>query len=211
MLAILLGAKYLPVDARRQAQPLDVRGVVTLSTALTLLLLPLMLGPDNHWPAWGWFCIAASIPAFVMFVKRQLQLIQQEGFPLLNLLMLTQPSISWGVASQGLTRSTYAAILFVLALYLQQGLGKSPWYSGLALVSWVAAFGIVGPLLGRIRKFRVAWAGPAGALLLAGSFAGIGISLLNRLDSGRGRIRYNLSGTYPHCHSSGGSSRIYPY
>ena len=184
LLVILAGTKYLPPDKRRRAQSLDVRGVVALSIALTLLLLPLMLGPDDHWPTWGWLCIAASIPTFVMFVNRQLRLIHHGGFPLLNLQILTQPSISWGVASQGLTRSTYAAILFVLALYLQQGLGKSSLYSGLALVSWVAAFGVVGPLLGRIRKHDIAWAGPAGTMLLAGSFAGIGISLLYGIDSG---------------------------
>jgi hypothetical protein len=40
-------------------------------------------------------------------------------------------------------------VLFTLALYLQQGLGKSPACSGLALVSWVAAFGIPGPVLAR--------------------------------------------------------------
>lgn len=181
---LLAGARYLPADTGRPMQPLDVRGVVVLSISLTLLLFPLMLGPDDGWPTWGWVSMAAGIPTLILFVSRQLRLRRQGGFPLLNLQMLAQPSISWGISSQGLTRSTYAAILFVLALYLQQGLGKSPLYSGLALVSWVAAFGVVGPLLGRIRTWDVSWAGPAGAMLLAVSFAGIGIILNNGIDSG---------------------------
>jgi hypothetical protein len=32
----------------------------------------------------------------------------------------------------------------VLAVHLQQGLGRSPLYCGPALVSWVAAFGAAG-------------------------------------------------------------------
>jgi hypothetical protein len=70
--------------------------------------------------------------------------------------------------SGSVTRRQY---LFTLALYLQQGLGKSAAYSGLALVSWVAAFGIPGPVLGRFPARARALAAAAGAVLLAAGFA----------------------------------------
>jgi hypothetical protein len=74
--------------------------------------------------------------------------------------------------------------LFTLALYLQQGLGKSAGYSGLALVSWVAAFGIPGPVLGRFAGRARALAAPAGSLILAAGFAGLAACLLAGNTSG---------------------------
>ena len=68
-------------------------------------------------------------------------------------------------------------MLFTLALYLQQGLGKSAAYSGLALVSWVAAFGLPGLVLGRFSARARALAAPAGAVILAAGFAGLAVSL----------------------------------
>ena len=43
--------------------------------------------------------------------------------------------------------------------YLQQGLGRSATYSGLVLVSWVAAFGIAAPVTRRLRPGRLRSAG----------------------------------------------------
>jgi hypothetical protein len=68
-------------------------------------------------------------------------------------------------------------MLFVLALYLQQGLGRSPLYSGLALVSWVVAFGLSGPLLRRIAATQVPHVAVAGYLILAGSYVALSGSL----------------------------------
>jgi len=51
-------------------------------------------------------------------------------------------------------------------------------YSGLALVSWVAAFGIPGPVLGRVPARARALAAPAGSLILAAGFAALAVTLL---------------------------------
>jgi MFS family permease len=67
---------------------------------------------------------------------------------------------------------------------VHQGLGRSAAYSGLALVSWEAAFGIPGPVLGRLPQRYRALAAPAGAALLAAAFAAIGLSLLAGQTSG---------------------------
>jgi MFS family permease len=89
------------------------------------------------------------------------------GRPLIDPELVARPAIGWGLASQSACTATYFAVLFTLALYLQQGLGKSAAYSGLALVSWVTAFGVAGPLLDRVSARTRALAAPAGAVLLA--------------------------------------------
>jgi hypothetical protein len=84
------------------------------------------------------------------------------GRPLVNLRLIARPAIGWALAAQAIATATYFAVLFTLALYLQQGLGKSAAYSGLALVSWVAAFGIPGPVLGRFPHGCGRWPLPPG-------------------------------------------------
>jgi hypothetical protein len=72
---------------------------------------------------------------------------------------------------------TYFSPLFTLALYLQQSLGKSALYSGLALVSWVAAFGIGGPVYPHLPARITPLVAPAGFLILAASYFAIGANL----------------------------------
>jgi MFS family permease len=181
-----LAWRYLP--ARRQdragAGPMDPAGVAVLSAALLLLVLPLVLGQDEGWPAWTWLSLAVSLALFGVLWVTELRAGARGVRPLIDPVLLARPAIGWGLASQTATTGTYFAILFTLALYLQQGLGKSAAYSGLALVSWVAAFGIPGPVLGRLPgRMRVA-AAWAGALVLASGFAGIGVALLAGQTSG---------------------------
>src|SRR5439155_264960 len=104
-----------------------------------LAVVPLLLGRDQGWPAWAWACLVASLPALWLFVAVERRVAERERRPLVDLQLLRRPAVSWGLAAYGAQASTYFATLFVLALYLQRGLGRSPLYSGLALVSWVAA------------------------------------------------------------------------
>jgi predicted MFS family arabinose efflux permease len=192
-----LAWRYLPagnssagdLPAAGNARPgaggsLDLPGVAALSVAMLLLVLPLVLGQDAGWPTWTWLSLAASAVAFgvLWVVERKTATAGQR--PLVDPRLLARPAIGWGLASQAVTTGTYFAILFTLALYLQQGLGKSPAYSGLALLSWVAAFGVPGPVLGKLGQRARALAAPAGAVLLAAGFAAIGVSLLRRDTNG---------------------------
>jgi hypothetical protein len=61
---------------------------------------------------------------------------------------------------------TYYALLFTLAQYLQEGLGDSPLASGLALVPWVATFGLAGQLVRRLPPRMAPLTPGAGCLLL---------------------------------------------
>jgi MFS family permease len=176
---VLLAAavRYLPVDQGGRDRRLDLLGVGTLSAAVLLLVLPLVLGHDQGWPTWVWISLAASVLAFAAFIVVERAVAAHGGYPLVNLHVLTKPPVAWGLLSQAAAQVTYLSILFVLALYLQQGLGKSPLYSGLALVSWVAAFGLAGYILRRLPTGIKSHTGPIGYLLLAAAYLGISLSL----------------------------------
>ncbi len=171
-----LALRYLPAG-ERQPRPLDLAGVAAISAAMLLLVLPLVLGQDAGWPVWTWACLAASGLAFAALWLAERRVSARGGRPLVDPRLLARPAIAWGLAAQAAGTATYFAVLFTLALYLQQGLGKSPAYSGLALVSWVAAFGIPGPVLGRVPARLRSLAAPAGPLIMVVGFAGLAASL----------------------------------
>ncbi len=177
-------ARFLPADQQRSAQRLDLAGVATLSIAVLLAIVPLILGRDQSWPGWTWVSLIASVPAVLVFITIERRVAAQGRDPLVNLQLLARPAIAWGLVAFGAAGSTYFSMLFVLALYLQQGLDKTPLYSGLALVSWVAAFGLAGPLLRRLPAARVPLFAPVGSLVLAGSYLGIGLSVMGGTPSG---------------------------
>lgn len=184
-LAVLLaGLRYLPADqardgARDGARRLDLPGVVTLSSALLLVVLPLTLGRQQHWPVWTWASLAASMPLLAVFAAVERRATVRGGSPLLNLHVIARPAIAWGLWPQAIAVSTYYGLLFTLALYLQQGLGRSPLESGLTLLPWVLAFGIPGRLLGRVPgQFRPVLPA-AGCLLLAAGYSAISATMFS--------------------------------
>jgi MFS family permease len=150
---VLLGAGFrrLPRDAgARHGRRLDPAGVATLSAAIILAALPLMIGREAGWPAWTFVSLAMAAPVLAAFAFIERRVERARGDPLLNLRVLLRSPIGWGLLAQAAATTTYAGLLFTLAIYLQNGLGKSPLYSGLVLLTWVAGFGLAGILIRRL-------------------------------------------------------------
>jgi MFS family permease len=204
----LLGRRARSTRRTAGRQRLDLVGVATLSAALLLLVLPLVLGRDEGWPAWTYVCVAASLPAFALFVLVERRLARGGGHPLIALELLRRKPVVFALASQAANRATYLGLLFVLALYLQHGLGASAVYSGLAVVPWVAAFGVAGPVLGRAGPRARRMAAPIGSLVLGAAFLGIatgagdGASLMLALAVGGLGYGAAFSGTLHHLTST---------
>ncbi|WP_241999115.1 MULTISPECIES: MFS transporter [Kribbella] len=168
----LVALRRLPADGvHDERQSIDLRGVVTLSAAVLLVIVPLLLGSERGWPAWAWICLALSVPMIVLFEQGERRAAAAGGRPLIARQVLRSSAVRAGLLAHGVTTAGYFALLFVLALYLQQGLGKGPAYSGFAMVVWVAAFGLAGPILPRLPE-RFGWMPVIGcALLVVGYLA----------------------------------------
>ncbi len=176
---LLLAARHwLPAAAEGRRTQLDLAGVAVLTIALLLVLVPLSLGRELDWPAWTWLSLAASLPALFAFVQVERAVGDRGGAPLVDLLTLSRPEVGWALGSRGAATGTYFALLFVTAVYLQQGLGKSALFSGLALVSWVAAFGAGAPVLRRLPDTLARQAAVLGALVMAAAYAAIAVDTL---------------------------------
>lgn len=96
------------------------------------------------------------------------------------------PDIKEYQSSQSPTPDVCSARGFVLAQYVQTGLGRSPLISGLILVPWVAAFGLAGQLTRRLPTRMAPYLPAASYLLLTAAYVGIGTSELagQRLGGG---------------------------
>lgn len=177
--AALLAAalRWLPPDGGRRPARLDGAGVAVLSATVLLVVLPLVVGQQTGWPAWTWVALAGSLPGLALFVAIERGVARRGGHPVLDLRVVARPAVALALLSRGAAMGTYFGMLFVLALYLQQARHESAWRSGLALVSWVAAFGVGGPLLGRLPARASRLAGPLGALLMAGSYLAMATGL----------------------------------
>ena len=149
----------------------------TLSAAVLLVVVPLVLGRAEGWPAWTWLSLAASVPAFAGFVAAERRVRARGGAPLVSLDAIAPRAVSSGMLAVAAATSTYYGLLFTLALYLQQGLGRSALVSGLTLVSWVVAFGAAGQIVRRLPPRFGPLAAPAGCLLLAGAYVALSASL----------------------------------
>jgi len=174
---ILAGLRYLPTDAHRLCRRVDLAGVAILSVSVLLVVLPLSVGRSEGWPVWTWACLAASLPALALFIAAQRRLADRGGAPLVDVRALSTRPILCGLATLLAATGTYYALLFTLAQYLQRGLGDSPLVSGLALVPWVAAFGVAGQIVRRLPSQLVRRAPAAGCLLLTAAYTAISATL----------------------------------
>jgi MFS family permease len=138
---MVLGLRLLPADAVRRGRSLDLAGLVALSAAVLLLVVPLILGHELDWPAWGWVMLAASVAVFAGFVVVERSMARRGGSPLIPPQVLRAPDMVIAALAIFTGISTYGGFLFTMALHLQSGLGESPLRAGLTFVPAAAGFG----------------------------------------------------------------------
>jgi EmrB/QacA subfamily drug resistance transporter len=172
---LTLAAAWALVPETRDEHPprLDLTGVALVSTALLLLLYPLVQGYDAGWPAWTFVSLAAALPVLVLFALQQARKARRGGSPLVPPALFRERAFTGGVLAALTFFSGVVSFFLVLTLTLQLGLGFSPLHTALTFVPWslalAAAAGAsvqVAPRLGR----RLT---TAGALLMAAAMAGV--------------------------------------
>ena len=108
------------------------------------LMLPLVLGREEGWPAWGFGCIAAGVVLAVGFVLIERRVAARGGDPLLNLTVLRAPALPSGLVTLAATQIGYGGLLFAYTLHLQAGLGESALRAGLSYLPFAVVFGLAG-------------------------------------------------------------------
>jgi len=128
--ALVASPRLIPESRAARGSRFDLTGVVLITATLVALVLPLVDGRQEGWPAWSWITLAASVPLAALFVWHQRRVADRGGSPLLN----PQVFASWPLRAGLITQTAFwcqqAASYLVLGLYLQQGRGLSPLAAG---------------------------------------------------------------------------------
>jgi EmrB/QacA subfamily drug resistance transporter len=135
---LVVARRLLPRDHVPLEHGLDLPGLVSLSLAVTLLVVPLVLGHEQHWPAWTWASIGASVLVFAVFVLVE----RRATSPLVPARLLRAPAMLPAAITIFIAMATYGGFLFSYALHLQGGLGDSPLRAGLTFVPAATGFAL---------------------------------------------------------------------
>ena len=171
---LALVPRVVPRDSPGQHhRQLDLAGLAVAVPAVFLVVLPLMLGHQEHWPSWVFGCIALGLALAAVFVGVERRLASRGGDPLLNLAVLRAPGLVPGLAAVAVLMITYGGFLFSFALHLQTGLGDSALRAGLTFAPCALVFGACGYFW---RRLPASWhhlLAPLGCLVAVGGYLAV--------------------------------------
>ena len=109
---------------------LDLRGSALFTAALVAIVLPLLDGRQQGWPAWSWASLAAGAVLLAVFAAHLRATARRGGQPLLDPAIFAVRAFRAGLTCQVLFWCQQGASYLLLALYLQEGRGLSPIKAG---------------------------------------------------------------------------------
>ena len=183
IVTVILALRLVPNVPGDRSIGIDGVGIVLAGAALFSVLLPLVEAPGIGWQLWMWpFVIAAPLLAigFVWWEYRQAALDRPQLVPVT---LLAKKSFLTGAGLVGLLFSGIPGFFLVMALYLQNGFGLSPLWSGLTVTPFSVGILLASPVskwLGdRYLRGRVV----GGALTLAAAHIALHFVVLSHADA----------------------------
>ncbi|GHH45351.1 MFS transporter [Streptomyces candidus] len=172
---IVLGRRFIPESTAHKAGRLDLTGMLLSALAIVLILFPLTEGHAHHWPLWCFAMLAAGVLVLGVFLRHQRA--RQDSAPLVTLSLFRSKQFSGGLCAQ-LALGLLCGLFFMTwTLYLQRGLGMSPFHAAVAFV--LLALGeLAGATIAAKSAGRFGRRLPqAGALIALGSMAAYGFQI----------------------------------
>jgi EmrB/QacA subfamily drug resistance transporter len=140
----LLVRRLVPKDEPRPTRRLDFRGLAISIPAVCLVVVPLVLGHQVHWPAWTYACIVAGLALIAVFAIAERRIALRGGDPLVDLVVLRSIGLTPGLVALACMQIATGGFLFAFTLHLEGGLGYSALRTGLTYLPLAASFGLVG-------------------------------------------------------------------
>ncbi len=185
IILLVASLRLLPVDRPDRARPLDVAGLLALAAAVLLLVVPLVLGHEEGWPAWTFASLVASVVAIGTFGLIERAVERRGGAPLIAERVLRAPGLAAALVAIILALASYGGFLFVFTQHLQIGLGDSALVAGLTFVPMAIGFALSSL---NWRRLPARWHQrviPTGCVIAALGYAGIGLAVA---DGGSGGL-----------------------
>jgi EmrB/QacA subfamily drug resistance transporter len=172
--AVVAAGRLVPESHSENARRLDLPGVALGCLAALLIVFPIVEGRAAGWPWWVPAALAAAVPVGAVWVAHERSLTARGGAPLVDLSLFRLHGYRLGLGLALLFYTGLTCVFFLLGLYLQDGLGLSPFESGVAFtplaVPFVAATLIAPRYFARVGDRLIAY-GSALMALAAGAVA----------------------------------------
>ncbi|MCW2523728.1 MAG: major facilitator superfamily 1 [Frankiales bacterium] len=139
LLALLLAGRSIP-ESHGLRSRLDLTGTALVTTSLVAIVLPLVEGQQHGWPLWTWVSLGAAPLLLAVFLVHQLARRSSGRSPLVDLSLFGNRTFAFGSLASLSFSVVPPAFFFVLALYLQQGRGFTPLFSGVIFAAVGAGF-----------------------------------------------------------------------
>jgi Major Facilitator Superfamily len=183
----LLVRRLVPKDEPRPTRRLDLRGLAISVPAVCLVVVPLVLGHEVHWPAWTYACIVAGLALIAAFVLVERRIASRSGDPLVDLVVLRSIGLTAGMVTLACMQIATGGFLFAFTLHLEGGLGYSALRTGLTYLPLAASFGLVGFYWRKLPQRLHPIVVPVGMGLCALGYLGMALAL-GQTDNGGGAL-----------------------
>jgi EmrB/QacA subfamily drug resistance transporter len=137
---LLSSRRELPVDKPEPFRPLDLAGLLSLAAAVLLLVVPLVLGHEEGWPAWTMVSLVASVVAVVVFAMIERRVERSGGAPLIAGRVLRAAGLPAALVAIILAMAGYGGFLFTFTQHLQLGLRDTALVAGLTFAPMAIGF-----------------------------------------------------------------------
>jgi EmrB/QacA subfamily drug resistance transporter len=155
--ALLLGARALPAGSGAEGARrgrLDLPGAALAGAGMFLLVFPLAQGHSLGWPAWLYGMLAASVLVLAGFGWYQIRRQRTGRDPLVEPSIFRHRPYSAGIVFSLVFTGSLGGIVMIFNVFLQNGLGFSPWHSAVTTAPW-AAGAFVGSAAGGIAMSKL--------------------------------------------------------
>lgn len=190
---VALAPRLVPESRATARARLDPVGTVLVSLGLIAIVLPLVQGQEQGWPAWTGWSLAVSLPLLIGFVLHQRWLGARDGSPLVDLAVFGRRAFSGGTAINLVYSMTTASFFLVLAVYLQEGRGLSPLTSGLMVLPTGIGYFLTSTRSGRMAARLGRQVVAVGALMVAAGYALLAVTAMELGAEGVGWLTPGLA------------------
>jgi EmrB/QacA subfamily drug resistance transporter len=149
VVALVMGAILLPRGRSAGTPGLDWVGLLLMSLALSLVLLPLMQGRSAGWPIWCVASIAAGLLLLAGFARFEIHAGRQGRAVLVVPALFGIRSFVAGLVTSATFSMAFTGYLFVWTLLLQEGFGLNTVDAAIASTPFAAGAALSAIVLSR--------------------------------------------------------------
>ena len=163
---VILALRLVPNAPGNRTIGIDYIGILLAGAALFCVLLPLVEAPGIGWKVWMWpFVLTAPLLAFG-FVRWEITRAARGRSQLVPVTLMRKKSFLLGAGLVGLLFSGVPGFFLVMAIYLQDGFGLSPLWSGLTVTPFSVGILLSSPVSNWLGDRHLRARIVAGALIL---------------------------------------------